>query len=276
MSGAPSSAKPAFFDQDGEHYIPRREAANPWFENAVAGGPLTGLFGHIAEMGNLIPDGFSIARMTIDILGIVPSAPLRAEVDPVRNGRQMQLNRITLTHDNRPVAQALILAARTLETPARHLPVDHPAAEDVPQAPFLANGVLRPIVRTRPVLGGVTQPGRGVVWLALDADIVSGVPASTSAKSCVFADFGNGVGSATHAHEWSFANLDVGIQFLREPHGEWILLDADTLAGGNGHALARAIMADSNGIFAIATQTVFVAPGANTPKMTASRAAAVG
>jgi hypothetical protein len=114
------------------------------------------------------------------------------------------------------------------------------------------------------------------VWLALDADIVTGTTASPFTRACVFADFGNGVGSATYAQDWSFANLDVGVQFLREPQGEWVLLDADTLAGGNGHALAQTIMADDLGVFAIATQTVFVAPGAATPRMIASREGAVG
>lgn len=270
-----SPARPAFFDQIDDNFIPRREAANPWFDNAVAGGPLTGLFGHIAESGGMIPHGFSIARMTIDILGIVPSAPLQSVTEAVRDGRQMKLHRITLSHAGRPVAQALILAARTLETPAKPLPHDHPAVEDVPQAPFLANGSLQQIVRTRPITGGVTHPGRGVVWLTLDADIVSGTAASPFTRACVFADFGNGVGSATHAQDWSFANLDVGVQFLREPVGEWVLLDADTLAGGNGHALAQTIMADSQGVFAIATQTIFVAPGAATPRMIASREGAV-
>ncbi len=270
------TTKPAFFKQDGAHFLPLPAAANPWFDNAVAGGPLTGLFGHLIEQHDLAPPGFTVARMTIDILGIVPSAPLLPTITAIRTGRQMQLHQITLTHANRPVAQCLVLVARELATPATETSLDHPLPDAVPQAPFLAHGTLAKIVRTRPIEGSVTRPGRGIVWLALDADIVAGYPATAFAKACVFADFGNGVGSATHAYEWSFANLDVGIQWLREPQGDWCLLDAETTSGGNGHALARTIMSDQTGIFAIATQTVFVAPGANTPRMQARSTATIG
>lgn len=266
----------AFFDQDGAHFIPRREAANPWFDNAVAGGPLSGLFGHIAETRGLVPEGFALARMTIDILGIVPSAPLHTRIEPVRQGRQVQLHRITLTANDKAVAQALVLAARQLETPAFPASDNYPAPEDVAQGDFLANGVLRHIVQTRPVQGSVTEPGPGKVWLTLDADIISAIPATPLSHACVFADFGNGVGSATRAQEWSFANLDVGIQFLRTPLGKWIMVDAETVAAGNGHALARSTMADERGVFALATQTIFVAPGDLTPRMARSRSAAIG
>ncbi|QJQ33041.1 thioesterase family protein [Sphingomonas lacunae] len=271
-----SSVTPAFFTAEGDHFVPQREAANPWFDHAVAGGPISGLFGHIAEQRGLIGEGFAISRMTIDILGIVPSAPLTATIEPVRIGRQVRLNRINLKHDNHVVAQALVQAARLLDTPPALPSNGYPAPEDVAPGTFLANGSLQRIVRTRPLQGSVTRPGPGQVWLALDADIVSGTLASPFVKSCVFADFGNGVGSATRAAEWSFANLDVGIHFLRDPHGEWILVDADTIAGGNGHGLARSTMVDAEGVFAIATQTVFVAPGSLTPRMEANARSAVG
>lgn len=271
-----SSETPAFFIRQGNAFIPQREAANPWFDNAVAGGPVSGLFGHIAQVEGLIGEGFAISRMTIDILGIVPAAPLTVAIEPVRIGRQVRLNRISLVHDGRIVAQALVQAARALETPPSLPAATYQLPDDVPLGTFLANGTLQRIVRTRPIEGSVIKPGPGRVWLALDADIVLGLPATMFEKSCVFADFGNGVGSATFANEWSFANLDVGIHFLREPQGEWIMIDAETIAAGNGHGLARSTMADTAGVFAIATQTIFVAPGSLTPRMKANAASAVG
>lgn len=266
---------PAFFAADGDYFLPRSEAANPWFDNAIAGGPVSGLFGHIAEQKGLIGDGFEVSRITIDILGIVPAAPLTASIEPVRIGRQVRLNRVSLNHDGRIVAQALIQATRSMSTPPAPIMSNYPSPNAVAPGQFLATGPLQRIVRTRPLQGSVTQPGPGRVWLALDANIVDGIPASTFLKSCVFADFGNGVGSATMASEWSFANLDVGIHFLREPRGEWIMVDAETVATGNGHGLARSTMADEEGVFALATQTIFVAPGGLTPRMQLNAASAI-
>lgn len=267
MPTSTPAAKPAFFRADGPAFIPQPLAANPWFDNAVAGGPISALFGHLIEQHELAPAGFTVARMTIDILGIVPSAALHPVITTIRQGRQMQLHHIALMHEGRTTAQAQVLIARELETPAFPAPFDYPSPDDVRQAPFLANGTLTGIIRTRPIQGSVTEPGRGIVWLGLDADIVAGVAASPFAQSCVFADFGNGVGSSTSAADWSFANLDVGIQFLRYPVGNWFLIDADTVGAGNGHALTRSVMADQQGVFALGSQTIFVAPGANTPKM---------
>src|SRR3546814_1936701 len=75
-------------------------------------------------------------------------------------------------------------------------------------------------IRTRPIIGEARAPGRGVVWMRMDGEVILGTPASPFAKACLFADFGNGVGSATHAEAWSYANLDISIQFFRRPRGE--------------------------------------------------------
>src|SRR3546814_4176047 len=97
--------------------------------------------------------------------------------------------------------------------------------------------------------------------MGMGGEFILGTPAAPLAKACLFADFGNGVGSATHAEAWSYANLDLSIQFFRRPRGEWFLLDAFTEGAGNGHAVAQNLFADIDGVYAKGTQTIFVAPG---------------
>lgn len=92
-------------------------------------------------------------------------------------------------------------------------------------------------------------------------EVVRGRAPSNFVKACLFADYGNGFGSATNAAEWSFANLDITIQFLRMPVGEWFLIDAETHMAGNGHGTARNVFADEQGVYARGFQTIFVAPG---------------
>ncbi|WP_283418725.1 acyl-CoA thioesterase domain-containing protein [Sphingopyxis sp. Geo48] len=251
---------PHYFIADGEGFDPSGLARNPWFADAVAGGPIAALIGHIVEDAGLDPD-FEICRLTIDILGIVPRTLLVPRIVPVRQGRQAQLHRIELIAGGKLVAQAHVLRARHLDTPEFPPPQPHPAPADVPEDNFLIGASMAGAVKTRPIMGRVREPGRGVSWMRMDGEVVSGVPTSPFVKACLFADFGNGVGSATHAHEWSYANLDISVQFLRMPRGDWFLLDAHTEGAGNGHAVAQTIFADEDGVYAKGTQTVFVGPG---------------
>lgn len=251
---------PHYFTDEAGTFLPTGLAKNPWFDNAVAGGPMVALIGYIVENAGFDPM-FEICRLTIDILGIIPRAPLLPRVTAVRQGKQAQLHRIEIFSGDRLVTQAHVLLARRLETPAFPVPHDYPAPASVTEATFLVGANMAGAVKTRPVRGAVREPGRGTVWLCMEGEVVLGVTASPFVKACLFADFGNGVGSSTYAHEWSYANLDIDIQFLRMPRGEWFLLDAHTEGAGNGHALAQSVFADSDGVYAKGTQTIFVGAG---------------
>ena len=255
-----SNVIPHYFSGNAGAFEPSGLARNPWFANAVAGGPIAALFGHLVETMALDPE-FEICRLTIDILGVVPNVALMPRVVSVREGRQAQLHRIELYAGEKLVAQAHLLRARALETPPFPAAQPHPAPDDVAEDNFLIGASMAGAIGTRPIMGRVREPGRGVSWMRMDGEVVRGVAASPFVKACLFADFGNGVGSATHAHEWSYANLDISIQFFRMPRGDWFLLDAQTEGAGNGHAVAQSIFADRDGVYAKGTQTVFVAPG---------------
>lgn len=246
-----------FVARDGG-FAPSGLARNPWFANALAGGPIAALVGHVIDNAGFGAH-MSVCRLTIDLLGIVPHQFLVPRITPVRQGRQAQLHRIELLADDKVICQAHVLLARYLETPECPAPQPHPAPQDVAEGPVLIGADMAGAIRTRPVMGSVRKPGRGVVWMAMDGEVVQNVPASPFVKACLFSDFGNGIGSATHAHEWSYANLDISIQFYRLPRGDWFLLDARTEGAGNGHAVALNLFADEDGVYARGTQTVFVA-----------------
>ncbi len=252
---------PRYFDSVGERFVPTRLARSPWSAGAIAGGPVSSLLASIAER-ELVDPMMGIARFSVDILGTVPNQPLDWKAETIRAGRQMQLHRVQLIADARVAAQAHVLQARQMETPAVPVSHDYPPPEAIADAKFLLGASMGGAVRTRPIMGSVRQPGRGICWFALDGEVVGGTMPSPFVKSALFGDFGNGVGSATHAADWSFANLDITLQYLRLPVGEWLLIDAETHGAGNGFATAGSIFADSQGVFARGFQTVFVAPGA--------------
>lgn len=251
---------PFYFERDGDAFVPGKLTRNPWMAHAIAGGPTSALIGAVIDEAGFDPD-LEISRYTLDILGKVPSVPLVPQITALRMGRQMQLHRIELLAEGRPVAQAHVLLVRHMATPVIPPPFAYPLPDAVEEREWLIGATMAGAIRTRPIQGAVREPGRGVAWLAMEGEVIAGTTPSPFVKACLFADFGNGIGSATRADEWSFANLDITVNFLRMPRGDWLLIDAHTNMAGNGHGLAQNIFADVDGVYAIGTQTVFVGPG---------------
>ena len=250
---------PYCFTREGGGFVPSGLSKNPWFGNAIAGGPISALTATIIEEAGFEPD-FEICRVTIDIWGIVPRTHLEPKITAIRSGRQAQLHRIELFAAGKLVCQTHVLLARHLETPIIPASFDYPHPDTLEENQFLIGAGMAGAIRTKGFLGKATEPGRGAVWLCMNGEVVQGKATSPFAKACLFGDYGNGVGSSTRAEEWSFANLDITIQFFRMPRGEWFLIDSETQGAGNGHALAQSIFADLDGVYAKGTQTIFVAP----------------
>ena len=251
---------PRYYEPDGNAFAPTSLSRSPWDRQAIAGGPVSALLAHCAEDPGL-DASFEIARFQVDIFGKVPHQPLTRTIEALREGRQTKLHRIVLLAGAKPVAQAHILRVRRMETPVFPVPHDYPPPQDVPVQDAPRSARMGGAITLRRIIGGPGVPGRGVSWLAMEGEIVAGIRPSNFVKACLFADFGNGFGNATDAGEWSYANLDITIQFLRMPVGDWFLLDAETHMAGNGHGTARNVFADEQGVYARGFQTIFVAPG---------------
>jgi acyl-CoA thioesterase len=251
---------PFYFEREGDTFVPGKLTRNPWMAGAIAGGPLAALIGVAIENAGFDP-AFEICRTTLDIFGKVPARPLLPRLTALRSGKQMQLHRIELLADGLPVAQSHVLLARQMDTLTFAAPFPYPLPDAVEERQFLVGASMAGAIRTRPIQGEVRVPGRGVTWIAMDGEVIRGTAASPFVKACLFSDFGNGIGSATRHDEWTFANLDISVNFLRMPRGEWLLIDAETVMAGNGHGLAQSTFADAHGVYAFGRQTIFVGPG---------------
>lgn len=252
---------PFYYERSGDLFLPSGLARSPWDGRAIAGGPISALLATGAEDAAL--DGeFEIARFSVDIFGKVPHQPLSLVSEVRRDGRQTKLHCITMLADGNAVAQAHVLRIRRLETPQFPIPYDPiplPGQNTTP--PPGAKFAMAGGIDFRPIVGGPGILGASKAWLAMNGEVVRAEQPSNFVKACLFADFGNGFGAVTDAREWSYANLDITLQFLRMPVGDWFLLDADTHMAGNGHGTARNVFADEQGVYARGFQTIFVAPG---------------
>jgi hypothetical protein len=77
-------------------------------------------------------------------------------------------------------------------------------------------------------------------------------------RVAVAADSGNGISAILDFARYSFLNLDLTINLLRKPIGEWICLDARTCLGPTGCGLAESMLYDLHGFIGRATQSLAI------------------
>jgi hypothetical protein len=106
--------------------------------------------------------------------------------------------------------------------------------------------------------GGLESPGPGAVWARFSGEIVVGTPISPFVQTAMASDFGSGLSSFVDWREWSFANVDLSLHLTRMPAGPWIRVAAETGSAGNGTAIVDTRLADLDGEFGHAHQTLFL------------------
>jgi hypothetical protein len=253
------SAVPCFFVRSEDGFVPDELGRSPWNPDAALSGVATaGLLASVLE--DAYPtEGMNVARLTVDILGLVPRRLLTVRASVLRQGRQIQLLAAELIVEAQCVARASLLRIRAAETEVSEEPSPYPRPEDVPDGKFLRSETSS-YVRTKPIRGNMRERGRGIFWAAYDAEMIAGTPMSPSVRAAMFADLGSGCGSPFSPSEWSYANVDISLHFKRLPRGEWLLLDALSESAGNGLAVCNSVFADPDGIYAWGHQTLFIGP----------------
>ena len=118
------------------------------------------------------------------------------------------------------------------------------------ETPFLKG------IEMRTAKGGFRIPGPAAVWYRATRPIVDGDAISPLMRAVIAADFCNGTSSVFDMNDWTFINADLSVSLGREPVGEWVLLDAETWVGPDSVGIAAARLADANGYFGRAVQSV--------------------
>lgn len=239
--------------------------------SAFAGGPWDPKLQHGAAPSSLIcwaverlpsPVPMRVARLTVDLMRPVPVAPLTLAVEVLREGKKIQLAEVRLLSNGTEVVRATALRIRREE---RALP----STAFTPQHDFQGPGVLRDPMTLgmahTPFLSGISMriargsfhlPGPAAVWYRAEWPIVSGAPISPLMRAAIAADFSNGTSAVLDFRGWTFINGDLTLSLAREPVGDWILLDAETWAGPDSIGLAAARLADRDGYFGRAVQSL--------------------
>jgi hypothetical protein len=252
----------AIYRVDGQHVVPSPDAAGPWDAGMQHGSAPAALAVWAAETIPT-PVPMHIARVTIDLMRPVPMAPLMLHSEVLREGRKIQLCAVRLLYGEVVVVAATILKikaqALTLPPGVVDQPVElpgpdqsHPEPADFSSSPFVTGMSLRA------ARGRFGLPGPGAIWYRVERPLVEGSPVSQAMRAVVAADFCNGTAAALDFREWTFINADLTVSLARQPVGEWILLDGESIIGAGGAGLATARLADQSGYFGRAVQSLVI------------------
>ncbi|MBH5387610.1 thioesterase family protein [Bradyrhizobium diversitatis] len=252
----------AIYRVDGNDVVTSPDAAGPWDRRMQHGSAPASLVTWAAER---IPTAapMDVARVTIDLMRPVPVAPLTIATEVLREGRKIQLCGVKLLADGVQVVGATVLKVRrqalTLPEDVEELPVTLPSPEDS----LVEDGhaATSPFVRSvsmRAARGRFGQAGAGAIWFRVDHPLIEGEAVSQAMRAVVAADFSNGTASTLDFRAWTYINADLTVSFSRQPIGEWILLDGESWIGPEGAGLAMSRLADKQGYFGRAVQSLVI------------------
>jgi hypothetical protein len=226
--------------------------------------PMTGLVVHAVEEFAAArgADAMVVARVSMDILGVLKLEDFEIRVETVRPGRTIELLEAVVIARGRPAVRARVWRMARLDTaevaggqdPALPSPESVPAwaMSDAWPGEFISTLDVRPI--------GEVAPGRTTAWISTRLDLLAGERVSELASFLALVDTANGIAVRESPKAWLFPNLDLTVHLHRQPRGRWVGLDTTVIFGAQGHGLTSTTLHDVDGPVGRAEQILTVRP----------------
>lgn len=258
----------SLYTRDGEFFLPTDAAGSPWHPSVLHGGAATGLMGHAIQQ--LLPAGFVVTRVTMDLMRPVPKAPLAVQSQVARDGSRLKVIEVEVSHNGKPVcrASASLAKAQNIALPD-YAPRPHaaPAGPDgLPQFSIQdmldAKGLDIPKgLHTRVEVRSQRlweEQGRNTSWLRLPLTVLPGEAVTPFTRVCMVSDLGNGVAQLNLGNAAGMINSDVTLALFRLPAGEWLCFDSEAQVQPTGTGVVHSTLYDVNGSFGYVVQSVMV------------------
>lgn len=254
-------ARSASSEGSGETFTSLATTAGPWSAQEQHGGPPSALLTRSIEALPEAADAV-VGRISIDLLGPVPVAPLHVEARVLRPGRSVRLAEATLTdvEASRAVATARAWMLPQGDDGPSEISgaLSHTAADGrTGRRPSGWLGGYLDAVEWRWISGRLDDPGPGVSWMRPPA-LVADEPTSPLQRLMMCVDSASGVGASLDLRRWAFLNTDLTVHLLRPLVGEWVCLDARTTLGPGSVGVAVSDVYDGLGLVARSAQTLLV------------------
>jgi hypothetical protein len=254
------------FVADGDFLVPQPAARGPWNPKALHGAAVAAVLG-----GAFGIDGWTITRVSVDLLGAVPFAPMRLSVTPAAGGRRVMRQTATLSVDDQPIAVADCVYVRATELSFEASPLAHDspfAGIPTPDLSAVRPGVAEQVgwecFDSLAVALKMLKPaaaGTLACWIRLVAPVVEGRPTTGLQRILAAADHSSG---STNLHlpfeQWSFMNADLSVHLSRPLTGEWVGVVSSSIAQPVGAGLGLGALFDAEGRLGTAQQSLLVEP----------------
>ena len=252
----------AYFVRVGsDRYVPTEHVSGAWSTSEQHFSPLGGLLTHAIET-HTAGRGLQFSRIGFDILGRLPMAECRVEVETLRPGRTIELVEARVHVEDRMVvrARAWLLAPGDTRAVAGGEVDPLPAPEGLKEQPLSSvwPGGYIASLDVRPV--GELQGGQGTAWLRTGLDLAQGEQAGPMASYVTLVDTANGIAVRQAPTEWMFPNVDLTVHLHRRPEGPWVGLDTRVVFGPTGLGLTSTVLHDRLGEVGTAQQSLTVRP----------------
>ena len=224
--------------------------------------PALGLLAHAVEQDRdrRRDDGLLVGRLSYDILGTVPVAPVEVAVDVLRPGRTIELVGAALRHGGRDVVRLRAWLVRRGDTRQ---------VAGTPLAPLPPPSELEPwdpssvwpggFIESAEVRRAQDSPGRARFWVRTATPLLD-EPVSDLARFAGLFDIANGMTVRVPPGEVAFPNLDLTAHLFREPRGEWVGFDTSVSFGETGLGLTSSVVHDLDGPVGTVGQVLTVRP----------------
>lgn len=258
---------PAYYVQvDDDLYRPTLRTQGAWQDWEQHMAPVAGLATHVIEQHEHRSD-LQIARLTFEILGVIPAAPTRVTVRTLRPGKTIELVEAVVSVGGRDVvrASAWRLSRQDTSAVAGHPDSTLPSPDQLDdEAGFhlWGGGFIDSLVMRA---AADHAPGHGRAWLRSDTPLIHEVEAGPVAEWMKLVDTANGVAPREEPGLWIFPNVDLTVHLYREPQPGWVGFETAVSFGPSGVGLTATTLHDLGGPVGRAEQilTVRRMPGSN-------------
>ena len=208
--------------------------------------------------------GLRVGRLTLDILGAIPVATVRAHAWVERPGSRISIivaEMLATRPDGsdravaRVTAWLLATSDTTDATTDRYPPLVEGNSVPVPHSWAEAKGYLE-TVRWRKQY--VPEEETPVAWLSPLVPVVDSEPVTDLQRLAMVADSVNGVGAALDPEKFVFMNTDTVVHVHRLPEGNDFGLRARGSIGPDGVGVTTADIFDRQGFIGTVAQTLLV------------------
>ena len=237
-----------------------------WDPGIQHGSPPLALMTKLIEELNESTTGtrMRIGRVTMDILGAIPVAPLQVRAWVQRPGSRISLLAAEIVAagpggSDRALARASAWLLATSDTADvstdRFAPLVEGEADPVPHSWEGATGYLEVVSWRRQ---RELDNGSAVVWLSPLAHLVDTEEMTPMQRLALVVDCANGAGAAIDPADFVFTNTDTAMHLHRVPVGNDFALRARGSIGPDGIGVTTAEIFDRKGFIGTCAQTLFV------------------